>query len=306
LFQNPFNFSGSPHPAMAMQDGLFSFKTETYFYSSAVLLKGYSDDSMFDLQKIYKDIESDFEGVYNKYENKHKNYLSSKKDQLINVADSSETFEKFIAKQNLNFKFKLNIEDFTFYGSSEKIDKFYDTLMSKKSFLIDPKEVFMVFYKKSINDLQLKERDLEFKKGEKKLEKLKEEIKKNQEEKKKSEEKLKEIQQENKKTDKELKNIEMEEIKKKKELEEKQKKLEEEKRKEEEKQKLNKDLREIDEAYDIKLRKINNYFATLKFLQKIPTMDFTLKISGSNSQIRYKEKIEKKLLEDFNEGKLKK
>ena len=50
--------------------------------------------------------------------------------------------------------------------------------MSKKSFLIDPKEVFIVFYKKSINDLQLKERDLEFKKGEKKLEKLKEEIKK--------------------------------------------------------------------------------------------------------------------------------
>ena len=159
---------------------------EEYIDDFNEILKGYSDDSMFDIQKIYKDIESDFEGVYNKYENKHKNNLSSKKDELINVADSSETFEKFIAKQNLNFKFKLNIEDFTFYGSSEKIDKFYDTLMSKKSFLIDPKEVFIVFYKKSINDLQLKKRDLEFKKGEKKLEKLKEEIKKNQEEKKKA------------------------------------------------------------------------------------------------------------------------
>ena len=272
---------------------------EEYIDNLNEILKGYSDDSMFDIKKIYKDIESDFEGVYNKYENKFINDLRSKEKQLILPENSSETFEKFIAKQNLNFKFKLIKEDFTFYGSSEKIDKFYDDLISKKSFLVEPKQVFMEFYTKCIHDLENEESKKALEKEKRETEKLKQEIKKTKEENKKNEEKIKKIQEESKKTDEELKNIEMEEIKKRKELEEKLKKLEEEKRKKEEKQKLDEDRFEIKSAYYEKEREINNYFATLKFYQEITNMDLTLKIKKSNSLISFKEKFEKKLMEYF-------
>lgn len=105
-----------------------------------------NSDLNYDITNISKDIESDFNGVYSRYEKKLKNELSQIK--LKKVKSLNESFEEFINKQNLNFKFKLNKEDFTFYGSSELIDKIYDDLMKKKSFEVDKKEVFMdILYK---------------------------------------------------------------------------------------------------------------------------------------------------------------
>jgi len=54
----------------------------------------------------------------------------------------------------LNFKFKLNKGELTFYGSSELIDKIYDDLMKKKSFEVDKKEVFMDTYTNNMIELE--------------------------------------------------------------------------------------------------------------------------------------------------------
>ena len=99
-------------------------KTEG-IYNTPGSLKEYIDnfnvilnsDLNYDITNIIKDIESDFNGVYSRYEKKFKNELSQIK--LKKVESLNESFEEFINKQNLNFKFKLNKEDFTFYGSSD-------------------------------------------------------------------------------------------------------------------------------------------------------------------------------------------
>ena len=56
-------------------------------------------NSGFNAQTIFKDIESDFNGVYSRYENKLKNDLFKKTDILIKVQNLNETFNYFINKQ---------------------------------------------------------------------------------------------------------------------------------------------------------------------------------------------------------------
>ena len=124
-------------------------------YNSVDSLMNYIDsfndaingNTLFNNQLILKDIEIDFNGVYSRYENKLKIELIQKIPNLKKVAKFDETFEDFINKQtNLTFEFKINNEDFTFYGSSKTYDDFYEKLKKNKSFRIEPKDIFFDLY----------------------------------------------------------------------------------------------------------------------------------------------------------------
>ena len=124
-------------------------------YNSVDSLMNYIDsfndaingNTLFNNQLILKDIELDFNGVYSRYENKLKIELIQKISNLKKVSKFDETFEDFINKQtNLTFEFKINNEDFTFYGSSKTYDDFYEKLKKNKSFRIEPKDIFFDLY----------------------------------------------------------------------------------------------------------------------------------------------------------------
>jgi len=102
---------------------------------------------LFNNQTILKDIEIDFNGVYSRYENKLKISLSQKRENLKKFVKLGETFEEFIKKLNLTFEFKIKDEDFTFYGSSSTYDEFYEKLKKKKTFRIEPKDIFYDIFK---------------------------------------------------------------------------------------------------------------------------------------------------------------
>ena len=241
------------------------------------------------IENLAKDIESDFNGVYSRYEKKLKNELAQVK--LKKVESLKETFEEFINKQNLNFKFKLNKGELTFYGSSELIDKTYDDLMEKKSFEVDKKEVFMDIYKNYIIELEKIE-----------LNKKLEEEKQNQLKKK---EELNKLEEEKKETEKKMKELKKEELEKKKELEERRKKLEEEKerkRKElEEKERKEKEYNEkkyIIDLFKNKIREIKNYFSTLKFFEEI-NKNYELSLEVETSFEDFKNYYENELKKYF-------
>ena len=170
-------------------------KTEGIYNTPGSLIEYIDDfnqilngDLNCDIKNLSKDLETDFNGVYSRYEKKFKNELAQ--IELKKVESLNETFEEFINKQNLNFKFKLNKADFTFYGSSELIDKIYDDLMKKKSFEVDKKEVFMDTYTNNMIELEKIELN-------KKLEEEKQNQIKKQEELNKLEEERKETEKKN-------------------------------------------------------------------------------------------------------------
>lgn len=104
-------------------------------------------------KKLFKDIETDFNGLYNKYETKLRNELYEKIPYLKKLDNLNETFEDFMNKQiNLNFSFEIRNEDFTFYVDNY-ID-IYENLKKNKSFKIDPKNIFSDFYKKERTRLE--------------------------------------------------------------------------------------------------------------------------------------------------------
>lgn len=104
-------------------------------------------NKLFNNQTILKDIEIDFNGVYSRYQNKLKIELIQKIPNLKKVSKLDETFNDFIKKQtNLSFEFKINNEDFTFYGSSRTYDDFYEQLKKNKTFRIEPKDIFFDLY----------------------------------------------------------------------------------------------------------------------------------------------------------------
>ena len=79
---------------------------------------------------------------------KKKIELFKKMNDLKKLDELDETFEDFINKQiNLTFEFEINNVDFTFYGSSKTYDDFYEKLKMKKPFRIEPKDIFLDFYK---------------------------------------------------------------------------------------------------------------------------------------------------------------
>lgn len=271
-------------------------KTEGIYNTPGSLIEYIDDfnqilngDLNCDIKNLSKDLETDFNGVYSRYEKKFKNELAQ--IELKKVESLNETFEEFINKQNLNFKFKLNKADFTFYGSSELIDKIYDDLMKKKSFEVDKKEVFMDTYTNNMIELEKIE-----------LNKKLEEEKQNQI---KKQEELNKLEEERKETEKKMKELKKEEMEKKKELEEKRKKLEEEKerkRKElEEKERKEKEYKEKQYIIDLvknKVREIDNYFSTLKFFEVI-NENYPLSLGVETSLKDFQNSYENKLKKYF-------
>ena len=124
-------------------------------YNSVASLLSYIDNfnevinrnTFFNNQTILKDIEIDFNGVYSKYEDKLRFSLIEKKEGLKKFVKLGETFEDFIKRMNLTFEFTIKNEDFTFYGSSNNFDEFYEKLKKNKTFRIDPKDIFYDLFK---------------------------------------------------------------------------------------------------------------------------------------------------------------
>ena len=73
---------------------------------------------------------------------------------LQDVKDENENFDDFINKQNLDFSFKENLEELTFYGSSDEIDKYYSNFGKDKSFKV-PKSIFKDIYDTKIEEKKL-------------------------------------------------------------------------------------------------------------------------------------------------------
>ena len=219
----------------------------------------------YNSQTIFKDLELDFNGVYSRYETKLKNELSQRIDSLIQLQNSKESFEQFIGKQkNLKFTFEIKNDDFTFYGSCDNFNSFYEKLKKGKNFRIDPAEIFFGIYETQKTKLEIEEKKKELKRREEELRRKREEDKKREEEeekrlakereeKRKLYEKMEKERDEQKKREIEERRRREEEIenrkrelekqrrleKQKKEDEEQRRKMEEQKRKFEEEEKIN-------------------------------------------------------------------
>ena len=102
----------------------------------------------FDEQIIIKDLQDDYETCYKSWENKKKNELL--KLDLSDVNDLNETFDQYIDRQDLDFSFVENLEELTFYGSSDKFDNYYKKFGRNKNFTVD-KEIFRDLYNTKIN-----------------------------------------------------------------------------------------------------------------------------------------------------------
>ena len=161
------------------------------------------------------------------FNQKLKNELSEKIDKLIQLQSLEETFDDFIKKQkDLKFVFEIKNEDLTFYGSCENFDKFYEKLKEKKTFTINPKDIFWDTYQNQKKLLEIINQKIAFEKEKKKTEM---EMKR-----KREEEKLR-IQEEEKKMEEERqRRLKLQEIEK--HLDEEEKKKREKQRKEEEKE----------------------------------------------------------------------
>ena len=184
-------------------------------------------NSGFNSQTIVKDLEIDFNGIYNRHENKLKNDLTQKIKDLKKLERLDETFEEFIEKQeNLLFTFEIKNDEFTFYGGCDDFNKIYENLRREKSFKVEPTEIFLDIYNTQKSALRIQE--------EKRLQE--EKAKKDEEERKRQlEERKKREEEEDRKREEERKR--QEEERKKREEEEDRKREEERRRQEEERKK---------------------------------------------------------------------
>lgn len=78
------------------------------------------------------------------------------KKNLSSVRDINESFESYIQRQNLDLSFEENLNDLTFYGSSENFDNYYKSFGNKKSFKVD-KSIFKNIYDSKINEKKIEE-----------------------------------------------------------------------------------------------------------------------------------------------------
>ena len=137
-------------------------------YHSVSILNDYIDDfnlainenKEFYNQKIFKDIEEDFFGVYSKEETK-KEELKERISNLKLLESLDETFEDFINKQeNLNFEFEIKNEDLKYYKCPDYV-KYYENLKKNQSFKVNPKDIFEDTYNNEIRRLKIKETEEE-------------------------------------------------------------------------------------------------------------------------------------------------
>ena len=108
----------------------------------------------FDEQGIIKDLEEEYNNCYLCWESKKKNELL--KENLSSVSDINETFDSYIQRQNLDLSFEENLNELTFYGSSDNFDNYYKSFGNKKSFKVD-KNIFKNIYDSKINEKKIEE-----------------------------------------------------------------------------------------------------------------------------------------------------
>ena len=119
----------------------------------------------FDAQGIIKDLKEEYEVCYETWYNKKKKELLSL--DLSEVDDINETYDSFLNKQDLDFSFEENLNDLTFFGSSEEFDKYYMQFGKNKSFEVD-RNIFIDIYETQKNQRQI-EKNKEGSELEKKL-----------------------------------------------------------------------------------------------------------------------------------------
>lgn len=124
----------------------------------------------FDAQGIIKDLKEEYEVCYETWYNKKKKELLSL--DLSEVDDINETYDSFLYKQDLDFSFEENLNDLTFFGSSEEFDKYYMQFGKNKSFKVD-RNIFIDIYETQKNQRQI-EKNKEGSEIEKKLSELEE------------------------------------------------------------------------------------------------------------------------------------
>ena len=108
----------------------------------------------FDAQGIIKDLENEYNVCYETWYNQKKNQLL--KLDLTDIEDIDETFDSYVDRQNLDFSFAENLEELTFYGSSDEFDKYYKSFGKNKEFQVN-KDIFYNTYenKKSEKQIQI-------------------------------------------------------------------------------------------------------------------------------------------------------
>ena len=79
--------------------------------------------------------------------------IELQKTNLYDLDDINETFEEFLNKQHLDFTFKENLNELTFFGSSNEFDQYYKSFGKNKSFEVD-KEIFRDIYNSKKNEKQ--------------------------------------------------------------------------------------------------------------------------------------------------------
>ncbi len=145
-------------------EDLLSKLTPEHLVNSVSSLNSYIDDFNsaingehgFNTQAIFEDLRTDFEGVYNRYYNKHRNFLLSKKDEFKKLEDLNETFDEYVDKQNLDFTFKVNRNEYTFYGSSKVFNEKYEEFEREKDFKINPEEILLDLYESQKKEIKYK------------------------------------------------------------------------------------------------------------------------------------------------------
>ena len=279
-------------------------------------------NSGFNTQTILKDIELDFNGVYSRYETKLKNKLSKRIEYLIKLESLEETFDRFIIKQkDLTFTFEINNDDFTFYGSCDNFDNFYENLKKKKNFRIDPKDIFFDVYQAQRKYLEIQEKKRKLEEEQKRREeemkrKIEEQKRREEEEERKimaekerrrrQEEMERKIDEEKKRQREEQRRKEEEEFKRQKEEKERkrreeQKRQEEElKRKMEEQKKLLEEEEKLNNLFNEKIREINNYYAKLKFYEEINMDDEDLRLNIETILEDKKHEYNNELIKHYN------
>ena len=108
----------------------------------------------FNAQGIIQDLKDEYNVCYETWYNKKKKELLNL--DLSQIDDINETFDEYIDKQNIDLSFKENLEELTFYGSSEEIDKYYKQFGKDKSFLVD-KNIYLDIFETKLNEKKIEE-----------------------------------------------------------------------------------------------------------------------------------------------------
>ena len=106
----------------------------------------------FDAQGIIQDLKEEYDVCYETWQNKKKKELLNL--NLSELEDLNETFDEYIDKQNIDFSFDENLEELTFFGSSDEFDGYYKGFGKNKSFKVD-KNIFLDAYETKINEKKI-------------------------------------------------------------------------------------------------------------------------------------------------------